>query len=154
MPLGHIRTGLVTAFAVIFGIVQIICACMPSAQNSDFVDAPTQTVHQMSHMGAGDMAAHAGHDMSAQSSSKHDHGEHDHQADCSHCDDTVVLAVNVDVAPAVFTTPTVYKTVSVATVITTRAGMAGTNLAGLRWLDPPRPLTNPTPISLNTRSLT
>ena len=151
MPMGHIRTGLVAAFAVIFGIVQLICACMPIAQSNNFVAMPNHAAHQMS---ADNMTSHAGHDLTAESPPIHDHGEHDHQSDCSHCDDTVVFAINVDAVPTVFTIPTVYKTVFVEAAPIARAGMAGTNLAGLRWLDPPRPLTNPTPITLNTRSLT
>lgn len=149
MPFGHIRTGLVAAFAVMFGIVQLLCACMdmPSAAA---VSPQSHSSHQMSMSG---QDHHAMTDMAELSAPSHDHGEHEHEADCSHCDDTVVLAITVDIAPSVFTTPSSFKTAYFDRASDTRAGMAATNLAALRWLDPPRRLSSPNPVTLHTRSL-
>jgi len=149
MPFGNIRTGIVAAFAVMFGIVQILCACMdlPSAQMTE----PAQIVHQMS-MG---MSAHDHHGMmdAEQSPATHDHGEHDHEVDCSHCDDTAVLLVSAELSPSVFTTPAKYKTAYFDKTPHTRADMAATNLSALRWLDPPRRAYGQSPVTLHTRSL-
>jgi len=156
MPSGHIRTGLVATFAVIFGIVQIVCACLPETTNVNLTSISSPASHQM-------MADMNGHDHNAMKSmleemepsqgSNHDHGEHDHEADCSHCDNMVVLAVNADIAPSVVTTPTINNNNYLSVLPHTRANMAATNLAGLRWLDPPRQLSSPDPVSLHTRSL-
>lgn len=149
MPFGHIRTGLVAAFAVMFGIVQLLCACMDMPSAAAF-SADTHASHQMSMSGPDH---HAMMNMTEQDRPSHDHGEHDHEADCSHCDDTVVLAVTGDIAPSVFTTPSAFKTAYFDLAPDTRAGMAATNLAALRWLDPPRRLSSPDPVTLHTRSL-
>lgn len=149
MPLGHFRTGLVATFAVMFGIVQLLCACMnvPSAA------AASPDAHTSNQMSMGCHDPHAMMDMEEQGTPSHDHGEHDHQADCSHCDDTVVLAVTTDFAPNIFTTPSTFKTAYFEPAPATRAGMAASNLAALRWLDPPRRLSSPDPVTLHTRSL-
>ena len=149
MPFGHIRAGLVAAFAVMFGIVQLLCACMdmPSAAA---VQSQSHAPHQMNLSGQDHHAMMETADLGAPT---HDHGEHDHEADCSHCDDTVVLAVTADIMPNIFTTATVFKTAYFERTSDTRADMAATNLAGLRWLDPPRRLSSPDPVTLHTRSL-
>jgi len=142
------KAGVIAAFAVIFGIVQILCACMdmPSTQ----ADVPAKALQHMSM----EMSGQEHHAMTdpAQNSMSHDHGEHDHKVDCSHCDDTVVLAVSADISPNVFTTPASYKTAFYDRVPDTRADMAATNLSGLRWLDPPRRDVSLTPVTLHNRS--
>jgi len=125
MPFGHIRSGLVAAFAVIFGIVQFLCACVDVPDTSALMPQ-SHTSHQMSTTG---QDHHGVLNIAEQSAPAHDHGEHDHQADCSHCDDTVVLAATADVTPSVFTKPTVFKTAYIDKVTVTRADMAATNLA-------------------------
>jgi hypothetical protein len=46
--------------------------------------------------------------MSEQGPPEHDQGEHDHQADCSHCDGAVVLVFTADVSPSAFTSASEY----------------------------------------------
>lgn len=151
MPFGHIRSGLVAAFAVMFGIVQLLCACVDVPDRSALTPQ-SHTSHQMSTTG---QDHHGVLNIAERSVPAHDHGEHDHghAADCSHCDEIVVLAVNVDIAPSIFTTPAVYKVAYFDRAPDTRADMAATNLAGLRWLDPPRRLSSTDPVTLHTRSL-
>jgi len=140
MPTGYIRSGLIAAFAIMFGILQLTCACLSIVPHTNQAIAPSHSTHQMN-----DMSAHK---------SSHDHDGPDHQAVCSHCDEKVVLALNVDVAPKVFTTPTFYRDVYSTPSFVPGPQMAATNLAGLRWLNPPRPLSSLSPVKLNTRSLT
>tara|TARA_R110002020_G_scaffold234869_2_gene446981 strand:+ start:3061 stop:3513 length:453 start_codon:yes stop_codon:yes gene_type:complete len=149
MPIGHIRAGLVAAFAVIFGIVQLLCACIDISNVAEILPQSSAS-HQMSINGHDH---HAMINMSEQHTTSHDHGEHNHETDCSHCDDTVVLAGTADVTPSVFTKPTVLKTAYIDKAPVKRADMAATNLAGLRWLDPPRRLPSSNPVTLHTRSL-
>lgn len=140
MPFGHIRSGLVAAFAVMFGIVQLLCGCI------DVPDASSTT--PQSHTSY--QVSMTGQDLSvAEQSALID----DHAVDCSDCDEIVVLAVNVDIAPSIFTTPAVYKVAYFDRAPDTRADMATTNLAGLRWLAPPRRLSSTDPVTLHTRSL-
>ena len=153
MLMVHIRTGLVVAFAVMFGIVQLICACLPEVQSTNFIATQSQVSHHMSTNKDG-QDHHSVVDISDQAAPSHDHDDHDHEVDCSDCDYTVILAVNVDLAPSVFTTPAVYQTSYLDFSPVTLADMAATNLAGLRWLDPPRTKTSPSPVLLKTRSLT
>lgn len=150
---GYIRSGFVLAFAVMFGIVQLICPCLPDATSASPVPTSSPVVHQMSGMGGHHMSELSHHAMSDQDAPAHDHGEHDHQVDCSHCDSAVVLAFNADISPSAFTIASEYTPSFVMPDSVYRANMAGTNLAALRWLDPPRQLTNQTPVSLHTRSL-
>ena len=149
MPFGHIRAGLIAAFAVLFGIVQLLCACMDIPSVAEV--SPQSSASRQMNMNGHDY--HAMINMSEQHTTSHDHGEHDHKTDCSHCDDTVVLAGTADVTPSVFTEPTVSKTAYIDKLPVTRADLAATNLAGLRWLDPPRRLSSSNPVTLYTRSL-
>jgi hypothetical protein len=150
---GYLRSGLVLAFAVMFGIVQLICPCLPDAPSASPVLTSSSFVHQMSGMGRHDLSEPSHHAMSEQDAPAHDHDEHDHQADCSHCDGAVVLAFNADISPSAFTTASEFTPTYVMPASVHRANMAGTNLAALRWLDPPRRLSSQTPVSLHTRSL-
>ncbi|WP_189499690.1 hypothetical protein [Algimonas arctica] len=153
MVSGYIKSGFVLAFAIMFGIAHLICPCLPDASSASTVPTSLSAVHQMSNMDEHDLPEPSYHDMIKQSDPEHDHGEHDHQADCSHCDGAVVLVFSADVSPSAFTSASEYTPTHVMPSSTHRANMAGTNLAALRWLDPPRQLTSQTPVSLHTRSL-
>lgn len=149
MPSGHIRASLVAAFAVIFGIVQLVCACMDMTGT----EAAASQSHMSHQMSAGDQVHHAMVDMDAQERLIRGHGEHEHKADCSHCDDTAVPAATVDATPYIFTKPATLKTHYYDLAADTRADITTANLAGLRWLDSPRRLPGLDPVTLNTRSL-
>ena len=149
MVLGHLKTAIVAAIAVVFGIVQLFCACLDIA-SAETVLPPSTSIQQLKLSNHNHQAMI---DVGAQSKSPHVHGERDHEADCSHCDDSVVLAVSPDVAPRVFTTPTDFKTVFIELEPHTRADMASASLAGLHWLDPPRQFSSSNPVTLHTRSL-
>jgi len=153
MLTGNLRSGFVLAFAIMFGVVQLICPCLPDSPSASPVPASSSAVHQMSSMGGHGMSKRSHYAASEQDAPAHDHGEHDHQADCSHCDGSVVLAFSADISPSAFTTASEYSPTYVVPISVYRANMAGTNLAALRWLDPPRQLTSQTPVSLHTRSL-
>lgn len=152
MPIGQFRSGLVTAFAVMFGVVQLICACLPDVTAPALSPIEAAPAHQMS---SHDMAAYSGHDMSHSTGhSSPAHTDHDHEENCSHCDVSTVIAASADIVPPAYTAPSYEEPVLIYNAAPSRAAMAETNLAGLRWLDPPRPLTNPTPVTLKIRSLT
>jgi len=149
MPIGYIRTGLVATLAVMFGIVQLLCACLDMPEASAF----TSQSHSIDQM---DVAASTHHSVKMdddQTTPETEHGDHDHQADCSHCDDSAVATITSDSLPSVLTTYSADTTVYSNAAPLTRSNMAATNLAGLRWLDPPRRLSSPDPVTLHTRSL-
>lgn len=147
MPFGQFRSGLVAAFAVMFGVVQLICACLPDVIAPALSSIDAAPAHHM--------AAHTGHDMTHNTGqSSPDHTEHDHEESCSHCDNSTVITASADIAPPAYIGPSYDEPVFTFSAAPSRAAMAETNLAGLRWLDPPRPLTNPTPVTLKIRSLT
>ena len=147
MPTGHVRTGIVASFAVLFGLVQVICGCLSVAVGANEVAINPSAAHQMSEPDV--------HNMSENMTAAHEHSEHDHQADCSHCDNTVILMASVDANPTFYklpstqhnelllretTLPPVHPEFSVET--------------GLRWRSPPRQYLSLDPVTLYTRSLT
>ncbi|WP_017932079.1 DUF2946 family protein [Robiginitomaculum antarcticum] len=143
--MGYIRAGLIAAFAIMFGIVQLICACMPVASGGIMAAHPSfATDHMSSH----DMNQMANNDASPPN-----HGQHEHKAKCSHCDDTVALSVILDTTPYVYNVPTIYVARYSLPAPRVYAFVADINRSGLRWHNPPRPLSSPGPVKLQTRSL-
>lgn len=149
MPFGYIRAGLIAAFAVIFGIVQLLCACM-DVPGTEVVSPQSRST---THIAMSDRHHHTVLDMAGQDVPSHDHGNHDHEADCSHCDDAVILATTADTASSFLTMPSDFKATCFDRVLDTRANMEATNLVGRRWLDPPKRMSSPDPVILHNRSL-
>lgn len=160
MPTGHLKAGIVVIFAVMFGVVQLICACMPQSDLANSLNAPmqmTSSAGEHAHMDHNQVvnshgAEEASHNHNDASKHDHDNGCDDGAANCSHCAADVVLSAALDQAP-----PSVITTQSKAALVHTKqtpsqyyASMAPSNLAGLRWLDPPRQ----SPVTLKTRLLT
>ncbi len=147
--MGHFKTGLAAAFAIMFGVVQLLCACM-DIPNAEPLSPQSHASHTMT-MGGHDHAAMT--KMAERVPASHDHGEHQHKADCSHCDDTAFILAASAIAPIVLTSPTFPKAAYIdsSPIAVTLIDVA--NLTGRRWLDPPGPASNPTPVALHTRSL-
>ncbi|GHA94086.1 hypothetical protein GCM10009069_16520 [Algimonas arctica] len=163
MALGQMKALISIAVATLFGVMQIVCACLPAATSADLL--PTSASSHTSHMAM----SKAG--MSAQSHGEHSaHGtsimamdmddadresraddDHDHAMDCVHCDTDLTNASVSDIpTPSVVDVPQPELVFVMADPTPRyRAGMAATNLSGLRWRDPPRS----TPVSLNTLAL-
>lgn len=163
MASGQTKALIAIAVAVMFGVMQIVCACMPVGNIAEMTDVvssqhashmPTPGGHhsvatQNEHMGHGAPSVMVA--MANVDDSSREHGEHDHATDCAHCDSSITNSSSADVP-----TPSVYDLPQPDFLIATadptplhRAGMAATNLSGLRWRDPPRP----TPVSLKTLAL-
>jgi len=138
---GHSKAALIGAFAIVFGIAQMLCGCM-SANAMTAMDM-SDSVAQHCDMPATDMAAM---DMA-------DHGDpHDPDHDCPHCEGQVLFAANISAGPiALLPDFSSSKQVLIATADQpdVRSVMAPTAMAGLRWLDPP----GQSPITLKIRSL-
>ena len=126
---GHSRATFLGAFVIVFGVAQMICACMPaSAMTAMDMAGP---VAQHCDMPAGDMAAM---DMADQGDP---HGP-DH--DCPHCDGQVLVAVNMS-AGSFAVLPDYPSGKLVLPAPTDQSNlhsvMAPTAMAGLGWLAPP-----------------
>lgn len=151
MLAGHIRLGLVATLAIMFGIVQIMCACLsnvPTAYQASISLASHQVTSD-----AGGLNQNAITNKADQSAVGHDHGTHNHEADCSNHDNVLVMASNMDISPSVSISSSVYNSLFVSNQAhLSRADMASTNLATLRWVDPPKSKSNPSPVSLKTLS--
>jgi hypothetical protein len=161
MAAGQTRAFFALIVAVTFGVLQVLCACLPAnAQPAvqDGLHAKTDVVQQTvtgpqsgTTFLISDMAeGHVPQDMPPGHCDP-DPDSHDHVENCSHCDDTNILTASADLPNAMsveFSSP---QAVIMSTALPSprRAGMAATNLGGLKWRDPPRP----TPVALKTLAL-
>jgi|GEM_PF-6727536 len=155
MLTGQIKAVFVVVFAVIFGAVQLACACTDANAASKSMQSMAMSVVQDSE--------HLGHDNHngnhpAQSNQQdrmpaHDHeSDHDnHTQDCGHCNGFDAYAASNQSLVAAAPSPFFEKTILAKPIarLTTPVKMAPTALAGLRWLDPP----TPTPVTLKIRLL-
>ena len=70
MLTGHIKAGVFVVFAIMVGVVQLMCACMPQSNNSN---------HMNSHMSMSSMKSeHVRMDYEAKAVSQMDSRQHDH----------------------------------------------------------------------------
>lgn len=148
---GSLRPVLISAFAVLFGVAQILCACMsaqaaPVAQPMSQVSTTAQSQFGLFH------SVLASHDVEApmdHANDQHDHGG-EHASDCTHCEGYSAVSQSGD---GNLTVANLSHSLDKAVLPSalpnsgTRAKMSPSALAGLRWLDPP----NETPISLKIR---
>lgn len=161
MAAGQTRAFFALIVAVTFGVLQVLCACIPAsaqAMNHSMAHAEVTPGHAV-HSGhddtavilIADMAAgHAPADMPPGHCDPDPSG-HDHVENCSHCDGANLVSASADLpnaTPAELGNPLV-AVVSQSLPSPHRAGMAATNLASLRWRDPPRP----SPVTLKTLAL-
>ena len=149
MLTGHMRAGTVAVFAVIFGALQLICACLPAMNTASSMTAQMSVVSEYNSHSNMSM----GHGMAlTPPPAQHDHDQHDHEADCSHCSAATILSATLDQAPAGVVSVQSKKTIDAIKIVSAwpRAKMAATNLAALRWLDPPLQ----SPVTLKIRLLT
>lgn len=175
MPLGQKNILATVVLATLFLMAQVLCACLPTAAETSQISslAPTAVAqsddhgdhhddghHEMS-MAMTMSHGHAGHvlpepppaspEPESEAPCSSDSGHHDHVADCSHCDGASLIATVIDLPTGTTTDLPSQKTILVVSALPSplRAGMAGTNLAGLRWRDPPAQ----TPVTLKTLAL-
>ena len=148
MPQTYARLLSISVFAVLFGVVQVFCVCvMASATPLSANNAPGAQTHQQ--------AAHhqtMPHTSESKQMPADGHG-HDEGAACAHCDGDVSVATIVEFAPAsLLSAPSSEKIALLGfkDSVQTRANMASTALAALRWLHPP----TITPVTLKVLSLT
>ncbi|MGB3456558.1 MAG: hypothetical protein WBA35_09375 [Litorimonas sp.] len=150
--------------AITFGVVQILCACLPDSgtvqtavpENTDV--AVAHQAHNLEDMPdvilLADLAtSHAGHTMAEPMPEGHcdPDPQHDHAENCSHCDGTSAVDAKADLTNApLLDLPSQSVTLTASALPSPhRAGMAGSALHGLRWRDPPQP----TPVTLKTLAL-
>ncbi len=150
---GISRSVFISLFAIIFGAVQVLCACMPASASTPSITAEP-AAHEIVSVGLansilGDSADLEGPEHPA---GHHPDGNHDHTSDCSHCDtaDSYLLSAEQSPTNGIQTTSSQKSvTVFVDQTAQTRANLAPTALAGLRWLHPP----SPTPVQLKIKLL-
>ncbi len=137
MLMSQVRIATIGFVAVMFGVVQILCACTAQAAPASPQAVTMQAASGDSH-GNHDMAMH-GH---SSKNTEKNQGHHHDGGDCAHCSGDLALASSSDGASALKTVAASsdLKTFlsSVAAPITP-ANLAPSALDGLRWLDPPRP---------------
>ncbi len=138
--------------AMIFGVVQILCLCAPASAQA-MMPASSQTVQ-----GSADMVSdHGHHQTTGDWRLPGDHGNADEHADCDngvHCDNDAAIASVYPPQSLIAPTSSDPEQVSYvrrSPIPQTRALMAASAVAGLRWLDPPRILS--TPVSVKVRFL-
>ncbi len=150
---GISRSVFISLFAIIFGAVQVLCACMPaSASTSSFV--VEAVAHEIVNVGLansilGDNAELGGPE---HPEGHHPDGDHDHADDCAHCDTTDSYLLSAEQSPTNSIQATPSKKIAPIAITQntqTRANLAPTALAGLRWLHPP----SPTPVQLKIKLL-
>ena len=137
MLMPQIRIATIGFVAVMFGVVQILCACTAQAAPESPQAVTMQTASD---------DAHGNHDMAMQGHSSEstgqNQGHHHDGGDCAHCSGDLALASSFDGASALKTVADAsdLKTLlsSIAAPVTP-ANLAPSALDGLRWLDPPRP---------------
>ena len=138
---GHSKATLVGAFAIVFGVAQMICACMPASAMTAMDMAGPAAQH--CEMPAADMAAM---DMAEPGD------PHDPDRDCPHCDGQVLFAVNMS-AGSFAVLPDFPSGKLILAAPTDQSNphsvMAPTAIAGLGWLDPP----GQSPVTQKIRSL-
>ena len=147
MAAGQFRAFSALIVAVMFGVVQIVCACLPDVETSGSLDATVASA-SVSHHGHISQSAETidlANLQIAPSPMPKGHCDPDGEtpgptADCAHCDGASLTASAIDVPSATLTLTKKPDVTPVAAVLPApkRAGMAATNLAGLRWRDPPR----------------
>jgi len=129
---GMFRPALISIIVVLFGVVQIYCACMSADATTQ--PAPTQQ-----------MQSHASHDVDQQ-------GEHEHQQDCTHCDSDITLITTLD-GDGNLTLPLPKAPTTILAKLTSRPsaqiGKPQNIIVDNRWLHPP----HDTPITLKIRLL-
>lgn len=159
MAAGQTRALFALIIAATFGVLQVLCACLPANAQTLIAEAdqsqstathPThdaQTTFQIIDM----VSEAASHEMPPGHCDPDPNG-HDHVENCSHCDGVNLLSAAVDLPNATPSDQTVQFVAVLPTALPSpnRAGMAGSSLSGLRWRDPPRP----TPVALKNISLT
>lgn len=149
MGFGSFRPVLTSILAVLFGLAQLLCACV-SAQAALITHVDAQVVEAsapefglwhsvLAEIDDTTESDHSNHD----DSPHHDHSNHggEHAEDCTHCEGYSAVKPSVDVQAKVSTDlPSQDKALETKPFprLSTRAGMSPTALAGLRWLDPPR----------------
>lgn len=128
------KIGVITLVAILFGAIQILCAC--SAQTAQ-VEIPQDAMQKAS------VDTHRHHDISmpgnlvGQSETGHERDGHH----CGHCSGDMVLASLLDGTSwlKILGSSNDAATLSSAGATPiTRARLAPSSLDGLRWLDPPR----------------
>ena len=158
MAAGQIRAFVALIVAFTFGVLQVLCACLPAnaqlpSDASDSVHA--STTHQAHTTTEGTHALDMGNmDATMSMPSGHcdpDPEEHDHVENCGHCDgfDALSASSEVPASPSAELTPPIAAIIPTTIPTVRRAGMAETNLSGLRWRDPPRS----SPVDLKTLAL-
>ncbi len=147
MPAGHIRTGVVASFAILFGLVQVICGCLSVAIGTNEIANNPSAAHQLSEPDI--------HNMSENMTADHEHTEHDHKADCLHCDNIVILVANVDASPTFYKSPsTQHYELLPREVMFSPVHPVFSDETGLRWRSSSRHYFRLSPVILHTRSLT
>ena len=162
MAAGQTRAFFALIIAVTFGVLQVLCACLPA--NAQTVTAgmghASVVMEHHGHAAHDDSGVMMISDMGRDNSSEPmpaghcdpDPNGHDHVENCSHCDGINLLSTAIDLPNATPSDQTVQLVAVLPTALPApnRAGMAGSSLGGLRWRDPPRP----TPVTLKNISLT
>jgi len=150
---GISRSVFISLFAILFGAVQVLCACMPASASTPPASAEP-AAYEIVNVGLansilGDSDLPDGPEHPA---GHHPDGDHDHADDCAHCDTSDSYLLNAEQSSTTsIQTVTSQKVVrvSVNQNTQTRANLAPTALAGLRWLHPP----SPTPVQLKIKLL-
>lgn len=140
---GMYRSVFVSLVAILFGVVQILCACLP-ANASTPMQSAEPAAYEVVSIG---LAHSILGDSDERSAPTHpdDHapeGEHEHANDCTHCDtsDSYLMNAEQNIAPSIHSADTQKIVWSVGDLNTqARANFAPSALAGLRWLHPPAP---------------
>jgi hypothetical protein len=139
MLMHKIRLATIGFVALMFGVVQVLCACSaqttPMSFQTDMVQSATIDAHAHN-----DMAKHEPPSISFE----HHHNQgHDHNGnDCAHCSGDLAFASSSDGASASKMAAPSHDIKTLLRSIAapnTPANLAPSALGGLRWLDPPRP---------------
>ncbi len=143
MFLQSVRPVLLSALVILLGVAQIFCACA----NAD-ASVLKHTEHQMERSEAVQAekphcdpkhAAGASHTEKTDKHKQHT-GDHEHAADCAHCNDAnVLVGANNVISPVSLPSPAdeEFLAPTAQALPVTRALMAPNALDGLRWLHPP-----------------
>jgi hypothetical protein len=142
MGFGNFRPVLVSVFAVLFGLAQLLCACM-SVQAAPMNHSVTHVAeHPQAEFGLFHAVMGA---EESQATSEHTNGHQNHDGDhaegCTHCDGySAVTPIADNILTVSAELPSLDKVIITTSLHRpkTRADMSPSAMAGLRWLDPPR----------------
>ena len=135
------RPAIATLLAVLFGLVQIVCACAQPASDMSPAESAVTMTHKMESMPSMDMGGHCGEGAPEQD---------DHAADCAHCGAVQLTSVAVD--QSFSAVPDMPTAKAMPAAIPVAASLPEQALAPERFRrrsDPPRQ----TPVTLKLRLL-